>query len=53
MAKSVQPRVQAMVLCDAIRLRNCEFPAPGVYYVQIYCEEKLIAERPLFLQKEE
>jgi hypothetical protein len=31
------------------RLRNCGFPAPGVYYVQIYCESKLIGERPLHL----
>jgi hypothetical protein len=33
-------------------LRRCGFPAPGVYYVQIYHEEKLIGERPLHLQAE-
>src|SRR5258707_10287452 len=27
------------------RLRNCGFPAPGVYYVQVYYESKLIGER--------
>jgi hypothetical protein len=31
------------------RLRNCGFPAPGVYYVQIFCASKLIGERPLHL----
>ena len=34
------------------RLRNCGFPAPGVYYVQVFCEGKLIAERPLHLETE-
>jgi hypothetical protein len=29
------------------RLRNCEFPAPGVYYVQMFHGSKLIGERPL------
>jgi hypothetical protein len=35
------------------RLRNCEFPAPGVYYVQIFHENKMIGERPLHLVEEE
>src|SRR5437879_5980324 len=29
------------------RLRNCVFPTMGLYYVQIFNESKLIAERPL------
>jgi hypothetical protein len=35
------------------RLRNCGFPAPGVYYVQVFDGSKLIGERPLHLQAEE
>lgn len=31
------------------RLRNCGFPAPGLYYVQLFYESKLIGERPLHL----
>lgn len=34
------------------RLHNCLFRVPGVYYVQVYCEEKLIGERPLLLEEE-
>lgn len=35
------------------RLRNCVFPAPGVYYVQLFHETKLIGERPLIVRLEE
>lgn len=30
-------------------LKNCSFPAPGLYYIQAYCDQKLVCERPLFL----
>ena len=33
------------------RLRNCMFPAPGVYYVQVVHDEKLIGERRLLLRE--
>ncbi|HYV38941.1 MAG TPA: hypothetical protein VE988_24870 [Gemmataceae bacterium] len=33
-------------------LRNCSFPAPGVYYVQVFDAGKLIGERPLFVELE-
>jgi hypothetical protein len=35
------------------RFQNCAFPAPGVYYVQIICENKLISERPLHVTEED
>lgn len=35
------------------RFPNCVFPAPGVYYVQIYHERKLIGERHLTFWIEE
>ena len=34
------------------RLRNCSFPAPGLDYVQMFHESKLIGERPLYLLAE-
>jgi hypothetical protein len=35
------------------RLRNCGFPAPGVYYVQVFWDSKLIGERLLHLVLED
>ena len=35
------------------KLSDCTFPEPGVYYVQVYFDGKLINERPLFLQQGE
>ena len=35
------------------RMRNCVFPAAGIYYVQIVTESKLIGERPLELRQED
>jgi hypothetical protein len=33
---------------------NCEFPAPGVYYFQAFCDNKLVHERPLdFVRRSE
>jgi hypothetical protein len=51
------PRVIAFeepmsVLPVVFRLRNCGFPAPGVYYVQIFHERKLIGEWPFHLDLE-
>ena len=34
------------------RLVNCVFSSPGLYYVQVYCDSKLIGERPLLLREE-
>jgi len=39
----------ATIVPVVFRLRNCGFPAPGVYYVQMFCDTKLIGERPLQL----
>ena len=33
------------------RVRNCVFPEPGVYYVQVLYGEKVIGERPLHLRE--
>lgn len=33
-------------------LEDCEFPAPGLYYIQAYCERKLLCERILMLSQE-
>jgi hypothetical protein len=30
-------------------LEDCVFPAPGLYYVQAYCDRKLLCERILLL----
>ena len=35
------------------RLSDCTFPEPGVYYVQVFFDGKLINERPLLLQQNE
>src|SRR6516164_5473823 len=34
-------------------LPNCVFSTAGVYYVQVYCDEKLIGERPLTVRQED
>ena len=41
------------VVTVVFRVRNCVFPAPGVYYVQLFHEGKLISERPLTVRLEE
>lgn len=35
-----------------LRLRNCVFPAPGVYYVEVVADGKVIGERRLELTQE-
>lgn len=45
----VRPRRPLTIVPVVFRFRNCGFPAPGVYYVQVICEGKLIGERPLHL----
>ena len=35
------------------RLRNCMFSSPGVYFVQVIHENKMIWERPLLVRMEE
>jgi hypothetical protein len=35
------------------RVRNCVFPEPGVYYVQVYQDRKLIGERTLQVRQED
>ena len=40
------------VMTVVFRARNCVFPAPGVYYVQLFHENKLIGERPLDVREE-
>lgn len=42
----------AAVVPVYFRLPNCGFPAPGVYYVQVFNETKLIGERPLRVRQE-
>ena len=44
------PRLAVPVV---FRLRNCVFPASGLYYVEILDETKLIGERRLLLQQED
>jgi hypothetical protein len=34
------------------RIRSCSFPLPGLYYAQVYFEEKLANERLLVLSEE-
>ena len=40
------------VVAVAFRARNCVFPMPGVYYIQLFHETKLIGERPLEVREE-
>jgi hypothetical protein len=42
-----------LVVPVVFRLRNCVFPNPGLYYVEILHESKLIGERRLQLRQEE
>jgi hypothetical protein len=41
-----------VVLPVVHRVRNCKFPTPGLYYVQAFCDLKLLCERPLLLFEE-
>jgi hypothetical protein len=31
------------------RIRDCPFPEPGLYWIQFYCDQQLLAEQRLFL----
>jgi hypothetical protein len=35
------------------RIRNCPFPQPGVYFVELYCGDVLLDDRTLHLLPEE
>lgn len=50
--KDVAFRGPTSVVAVVFRARNCVFPAPGVYYVQLMHEDKLIGERPLDVREE-
>ena len=52
-SKTIKFRGPGAVVPVYFRVRNCVFPAPGVYYVQIFNDGKLIGERPLYLRQEE
>jgi hypothetical protein len=34
----------------SVRIRNCEFPAPGLYWVQFWYNEEAIAQQPVLLR---
>jgi hypothetical protein len=51
--KKLTFRGPTFIVPAVFRMRNCVFPAPGLYYVQVYNERKLITERPLRLLQEE
>jgi hypothetical protein len=36
-----------LVVSTTQRVEDCEFPGPGIYYVQVYFGAKLVFERPL------
>lgn len=42
-----------LVVPVVYRLRNCIFPAPGLYFIEILHEKKLIGERRFQLRQEE
>jgi hypothetical protein len=46
-AKSIKFVDPTRVVPVHFRARNCVFPAPGLYYVQVFSDGKLICERPL------
>ena len=43
----------AKVVPVVFPLSNCVFPVDGVYYVQLYHDQKMIGERPLSLRQED
>jgi uncharacterized protein DUF6941 len=51
--KKITFKGPTVVVPVMFRVRNCVFPAPGLYYVQVFHEGKMIAERPLELLQEE
>jgi hypothetical protein len=38
------------VAAISIKVRNCTFPAGGLYWVQSWCERKLVQEAPLVVR---
>jgi Family of unknown function (DUF6941) len=49
--KSITFESPALVEPVFFRLRNCVFPAPGLYYVQLFDGGKIIGERPLLVRE--
>jgi hypothetical protein len=41
----IQLRGPLTAIHVGLRIRNCEFPAPGVYWFQVILNQKLVAER--------
>jgi len=50
-AKTISFGDPTLVVPVVFRLRNCVFPQPGLYYVEILHELKLIGERRLQVQQ--
>ena len=42
-----------LVVPVVFRARNCVFPEPGIYYVQVYYANKVIGERLLHVREED
>ena len=42
---AIQLRGPLAIIHSYVQLLDCEFPAPGVYWFQVYLNEKLLAER--------
>jgi hypothetical protein len=34
----------------SFRILNCRFPAPGLYWVQFWCNQTMLDQRPLILR---
>ena len=51
--KSISFADPTLVVPVVFRLRNCVFPASGLYYVEILNENKLIGERRLLVVEQE
>jgi hypothetical protein len=50
--KTVSFKHPTTVVPVEFRVPRCVFPAPGVYFVLVFNEDKLIGERPLQLRQE-
>jgi hypothetical protein len=52
-AKTIAFHEPTLIVPVVFRLRNCTFPAAGLYYAEILHDEKLVGERRLQLRQQE
>jgi hypothetical protein len=40
----------AAILPMKFEIRNCSFPAPGLYWVQVWCDSSMLSRKKLFVR---